>query len=79
MKENETVQLYCKADGNPEPTILWSKVDGSTLQGDTNKTTYSITQSKRTNSGEYKCTATNTVGGDSKEATAVVFIDVQCE
>lgn len=67
-----SVVLNCRAEGVPEPIILWEKdgivlgVNDSNVQI-TQTGTLRIRQPTPSDSGLYKCTAQNTVGLDSAE------------
>ena len=62
--------LNCSADGNPKPTITWTRVSDSTVV----YMPLSITGGK--NAESYRCTAGNGVG---KPLTKVVNITILCE
>uniref|UniRef100_A0A3B3CG13 Heparan sulfate proteoglycan 2 n=1 Tax=Oryzias melastigma TaxID=30732 RepID=A0A3B3CG13_ORYME len=58
-----SVEFECQATGDPEPTIKWSKVDGSlpahiVVKGGMLK----IERVTEADAGQYRCTATNDVG-----------------
>lgn len=66
-----SIVLDCRAQGIPEPTILWEK-DGLALLNDPNfqvtqTGTLRIRQPSPSDSGTYKCTAQNIVGYDTTE------------
>lgn len=74
----------CKVDGNPVPTISWT-TDGSPLDTNDNFTSISlsldkkqltITNVSRTDSGEYRCMASNILGNETSSAA---LLDVQCK
>ena len=79
--EGENVTLSCKADGNPVPTISWTRngspVDESgRISFSEDKKQLTITNVSRTDSGEYQCVASNSLGNDtSNDAT----LDIQCK
>ena len=79
--EGENVSLSCNATGNPAPTISWTK-DGSPIY---NNSRISLSQDNkqltiryvsRTDSGEYRCVADNTLGNDTSNAAT---LDVKCK
>ena len=79
--EGDILTLSCNATGNPEPGISWTK-DGSPISriyrislSDDNKQ-LTITNVNRTESGEYRCVASNSLGNDTSNAAEV---DVECE
>lgn len=55
------VDLYCDADGYPEPYVAWVK-GGTVLQNTTTSKTLRITHILTSQAGIYTCTATN-IGG----------------
>ena len=73
--------LSCYASGNPEPTISWTK-DGSAIGSNSrisllgNNKQLTITNVNRTDSGEYRCVASNKLGNDTSNAATV---DVKCK
>ena len=79
--EGESVTLCCTATGNPEPTMSWT-TNGSPIRSNVrislsdDKTKLTFTNVKRTDSGEYRCVATNSLGNVSSN---VATLDVQCE
>ena len=81
--EGDNVTLSCVADGNPVPTISWTK-DGSSIDTSNNskisfsanKTQLSITNVKRTYSGEYRCVAKNSLGNVTSNVATLI---VQCK
>ena len=73
--------LSCNATGNPTPTISWTRngspVDTSArISFSDDNNTLTITNVKRTDSGEYRCVARNRVGSDTSDAAK---LDVQCK
>ena len=81
--EGENVTISCNADGNPVPTISWTR-NGSPLDTSNNsrisfsegKKQLNITNVSRTDSGEYQCVASNSLGNDASNAAT---LDVQCK
>ena len=75
--------LSCNATANPVPTISWTR-NGSPVNTTINsriifpddKTKLTITDVNRTDSGEYRCMASNELGNDTSSVTT---LDVQCE
>ena len=79
--EGNNLILFCNATGNPVPTVSWTK-DGSPISSnsrislsDDNKQ-LTITNVNRTDSGEYRCVASNSLGNDTSSAATV---DVLCK
>ncbi|XP_078354372.1 roundabout homolog 1-like [Oculina patagonica] len=81
IKEGRNVTLSCNTDGNPVPTISWTRngdpVDenkNSRVSFTENKKQLTIINVNRTDSGEYRCVANNSVGNDTSN---VATLDVQ--
>ena len=80
--EGDNVTLSCNADGNPIPTISWT-INGSltAIKGNSrisftkNKQQLTIRNVKRTDSGTYRCVASNKFGNASSDAA---LLDIQC-
>ena len=81
LTEGGNLTLSCNATGNPVPTISWTR-DGSPVDTSgrisfsENKKELTITDVSRTDSGEYRCVATNRVGNDTSNAAT---LNVQCK
>ena len=81
--EGENVTLSCDADGHPVPTISWTR-DGSAVDTSDNarisfsadKKQLTITNVNKTDSGEYRCVANNSLGNAISNVAA---LDVQCK
>ena len=81
--EGDNVTLSCNADGNPVPTISWTK-NGSPVDTSYNsrigfskdKKQLTIRNVNRTDSGEYRCVANNSVGNDTSKAAE---LNVKCK
>ncbi|KAL1509496.1 hypothetical protein ABEB36_004216 [Hypothenemus hampei] len=58
------VSFECKANGNPSPTVQWTKKDGLLPSGLQVETGYllNINEVKRQDAGTYQCTASNGIG-----------------
>ena len=75
--------LSCNATGNPVPSISWTR-DGSPIDRNANsrisfsadKKQLTITNVSRTDSGKYRCVASNSLGNDTSNASSV---DIQCK
>ena len=69
----KTATFYCSADGNPKPSISWSKTSG-TGQGkkDGQGNRLQITSVGYNDAGSYVCTATNVFGQAQKVVKLVV-------
>ena len=67
MVQGSSVTFSSEANGVPEPTFSWSKDRSAVTANDrirlsADNKELSITNVKRTESGEYRCVATNSVG-----------------
>ncbi|KAJ8965609.1 hypothetical protein NQ314_004000, partial [Rhamnusium bicolor] len=58
------VSFECKANGNPSPTVQWSKKDGLLPSGLQVETGYllNLNEVQRQDAGVYQCTASNGIG-----------------
>ena len=82
VTEGDNVTFSCNASGNPVPTITWTR-NGSVLTSSVLRISFraesrelTIRIVNRTNRGEYRCVANNSVGNvTSNPAT----LDVQCK
>ena len=70
VNETDVVQLNCTADGNPQPTIRWTRVP------DNNLIFKVLNITGKQEEGLYRCTAENGVGNG---ATQDVNITVLCK
>lgn len=64
------VPLDCAADGNPEPTITWTRLSDNSVVAMPLKIT------GKQDEGAYRCTAGNGIGNPAK---GNVFITVLCK
>ena len=62
------MNLTCRANGNPKPTITWTK--------DSNIINSSFTVRGKSDEGPYVCTADNGIGNASRKS---MFITVECK
>ena len=75
VRENQTATFHCSAIGNPQPTVTWTKVNGSLRDGSVKVgqgRRLDIIHSTFNDSGEYKCTAVNILGRDLKIVKLIV-------
>ena len=76
--QGSSVTFSCDANGVPEPTFSWSK-DGSAVTADNrislsaDNKQLSLTNVNRTDSGEYRCVAANSVGTVSSNASTLTL------
>ena len=64
VNEGQSASFHCSASGNPEPTVVWSKLDN---QSEISQPAVSGGKLRLKNvtgndSGEYQCSATNILG-----------------
>ena len=78
MQEGSTCKLLCCCSGNPHPAISWTKA-GKPLEADKFPITHTdgvitieIINCQPSDSGKYKCTATNSLGSDSTDCVVIV-------
>lgn len=64
VEEGDDVRLFCKATGDPKPSIEWRK-DGVVLQRSSKSTEIRIQKIYLKDSGSYICTALNNAGSVS--------------
>ncbi|XP_067452563.1 hemicentin-1 isoform X1 [Thunnus thynnus] len=78
---NESIQLLCRVQGTPTPTIQWLK-DGEVITS-TGSTGYrispdgsilSVTRAQTTDSGKYTCVATNSAGEEDRIFNLNVYV-----
>ena len=77
VEGDPSVTLECIADGEPEPTITWTKVyangsDGGVLQ----TANQYILETNRSNIGTYRCTASNGIGTAPNHT---VIMEIHCK
>ncbi|KAL9961767.1 hypothetical protein ACROYT_G030783 [Oculina patagonica] len=75
VTQNQTATFYCSADGNPKPSVSWSKISGAGLvntSGQDNK--LQIRSAGYNDSGSYVCTATNIFGKVQKTVKLLVEV-----
>lgn len=81
--EGADVLLSCDADGNPAPMISWTRngspvdsSDSSRISFSADKKQFTIRNVIRTDTGEYRCVASNELGNATSNAA---ILDVQCK
>ncbi|CAH3026727.1 unnamed protein product, partial [Porites evermanni] len=65
VAERQSVTLHCQAEGYPEPTFTWSPCNNGCNTG-------TLTIPEVFNDTVYTCTATNSEGSDSADASVVI-------
>ena len=75
VDEGNDLNLYCKANGQPVPSIAWTK-SGKTLQTGNETNTLQLTNIQRSDGGNYVCTAKNMAGSASFNVLVRI---VRCE
>ncbi|XP_070550949.1 basement membrane-specific heparan sulfate proteoglycan core protein-like [Ptychodera flava] len=74
--EGQTYYANCSADSNPTADISWLTPDGGQTPGEE----LQLEQASRTDSGDYRCTATVTYWDKTEVSDEKsVIVDVQCE
>ena len=83
QQEGKNVTLSCAVDGNPKPSISWTKdvspvsaVGNPRISFGTDNNQLIITNVNRSDHGEYQCVASNTLGNTTSSAAT---LDVQCK
>ncbi|XP_064554283.1 tyrosine-protein phosphatase Lar isoform X3 [Drosophila montana] len=73
IEVGHTVQMQCKAIGNPTPSIYWiinqTKVDMSNPRYVINNGVLQINNSREEDQGKYECVAENSIGTEHSKAT----------
>ena len=83
--EGQNVVFSCVAEGNPSPSVSWTK-NGQKLNvgansrlnasSTNNKHTLTITDVRRSDAGQYRCVANNNVGNSTSSAAK---LEVYCK
>lgn len=82
VRKGTTVSLECKANGNPTPTVSWTRISHKRHRSipDKDLTNHgmilTLDNVGRRDAGKYQCTATNGVG---KDAVKYIHVSVLCE
>ena len=75
VNESDNLELFCNATGHPAPQITWYKL-ADPLMPLSNDTALKVKNINRTDSGVYRCRASNGIGtGVCASAT----VTVNCE
>ncbi|EDO29640.1 predicted protein [Nematostella vectensis] len=81
VRAGETITLTCAVAGNPTPSVTWSKAGSGHSTGGNVFTKAGATKA---DTGQYVCTAVNTVNGNTQTRTASTYVivkllyDVKC-
>ena len=76
-----SVSMKCKGTGQPMPTLEWMKVDGNLSNSShVSDGWLKIENVSKSDSGRYRCIATNFVGSVISEARLIVEgnLDIKC-
>ncbi|XP_034738598.1 hemicentin-1 isoform X2 [Etheostoma cragini] len=78
---NETIQLICRAQGTPTPTIQWLKdgevINNTRIEGlriSPDGSTLTVTGARTPDSGKYTCVASNTAGDEDRIFNLNVYV-----
>ncbi len=73
VTEHQTATFYCSADGNPKPSVSWSKISGvRPVNTSSQHNKLEIMNAAYNDSGNYVCTASNILGEVQKEVKLFV-------
>ena len=64
VNEGRSASFQCSASGNPEPAVVWSKLDNQSrlIQSSVSGGKFELKKVTGNDSGEYQCSATNILG-----------------
>ncbi|EDO29641.1 predicted protein, partial [Nematostella vectensis] len=71
VRAGETITLTCAVAGNPTPSVSWSKAGAGHSTGGNVFTKAGATKA---DTGQYVCTAVNTVTGNTQTRTASTYV-----
>ena len=75
--DSGTISLNCSADGNPAPTVTWTKVFSNGSDSDLLFTGNPyVINSNRINAGRYRCKADNSI---SSAINQTIHVTVNCK
>ena len=81
--EGNHVTLSCNVDAKPEPNVSWTRngfpintIENARISISGHQKTLAIANLRRTDSGEYRCVANNSVGNSNSVASK---LDVLCK
>ena len=75
MNESDNLELFCNATGHPTPKIAWYRIADPSVQLP-NGTALKLKNINRTDSGVYRCGASNGIGTG---VCASANVTVNCE
>ncbi|EDO34079.1 predicted protein, partial [Nematostella vectensis] len=74
VRAGETITLTCAVAGNPTPSVFWSKAgSGHSTSGNV----FTKASATKADTGQYVCTAVNTVTGNTQTRTASTYVMVK--
>ena len=78
VNESGTASFQCSASGNPEPAVVWSKLNSQSAinQSDVSGETLRLRNVKGSSSGVYQCLAANILG--KSRAVAQLVVNGKC-
>ena len=75
--DSGTISLNCSADGNPAPTVTWTRVFSNGSDSDLLFTGNPyVINSNRINAGRYRCKADNSIGSAINQT---IHVTVNCK
>ena len=75
--EGDDIQLECRSDGRPSPTVTWRKNGGYPLIKFKSGERLVIVNASRSDAGDYLCTAENGIG--NVQVSAGINVNVFCK
>ena len=74
VNESGSASFQCSVSGNPEPAIVWSKLDHKSVISPSaaSKGTLNLKNVKGSDAGSYQCTTTNILGKTQAEVRLIV-------
>ena len=74
VNEGESASFQCSASGNPEPAVVWSKLDNQSeiIQSAVSGEKLQLKKVTGNDSGVYQCSATNILGNTREVARLTV-------
>ena len=74
VNEGSSTSFQCSVTGNPEPAVTWSRVNGQSVlsQSAVSGGIFRLRNAKGSDSGIYRCSATNILGNAHQDTQLVV-------